>query len=172
MTEEGFLLRYRDDQIVEVRYWVLLRACRGERLEENSGMEKMALLRKFTKRASLQDIPKIAGKLGAMNRGPVVKIWDKVQVLWKFIKDPNVVWAKKAAAVGSLVYLVSPLDAVPDFIPAGGLLDDVAVILFVVQMLAESLKVYTADSASESAAMEAEAEVDTGRNPDVEGRGS
>ena len=32
-------------------------------------MEKMALLRKFTKRASLQDIPKIAGKLGAMNRG-------------------------------------------------------------------------------------------------------
>ena len=52
-------------------------------------MEKMALLRKFTKRASLQDIPKIAGKLGAMNRGPVVKIWDKVQVLWRFIKDPD-----------------------------------------------------------------------------------
>ncbi len=122
-------------------------------------MEKMALLRKFTKRASLKDIPRIAGKLGAMNRGPVEKIWDKVQVLWRFIKDPEVAWAKKATAVGSLVYLISPLDAVPDFIPGSGLLDDVAVILFVVQMLAESLKAYAADGASETAEGEAEAEV-------------
>lgn len=126
-------------------------------------MEKMALLRKFAKRASLKDVPKIAGRLGAMNRGPVVKIWDKVQVLWRFIKDPDVAWGKKATAVGSLIYLISPLDAVPDFIPAGGLLDDVAVILFVAQMLAESLKAYTADSASETAADKAELEVNTPR---------
>ena len=65
-------------------------------------MQKMALLRKFTKRASLQDIPEIARQLGAMNRGPMVKIWDKVQVLWRFIRDPEVAWAKKATAVGSL----------------------------------------------------------------------
>ena len=126
-------------------------------------MDKMALLRKFTRRASLQDIPKIAGKLGAMNRGPMVKIWDKVQVLWKFIKDPDVAWGKKATAIGSLIYLISPLDAVPDFIPAGGLLDDVAVILFVAQMLAESLTAYTADSAPESAADDAKGEVNTPR---------
>ena len=112
-------------------------------------MEKMALLRKFAKRASLKDIPVIAGKLGAMNRGPVVKIWDKVQVLWQLIKDPNVAWGKKATAAGSLIYLISPLDAVPDFIPGGGLLDDVAVILFVAQMLAESLKAYAADAKAE-----------------------
>ena len=42
-----------------------------------------------------------------------------------------------------------PLDAVPDFIPGGGLLDDVAVILFVAQMLAESLKAYAADAKAE-----------------------
>ena len=113
-------------------------------------MKKMALLRKFSRRASLQDIPEIARKLGAMNRGPVEKIWDKVQVLWRFIRDPEVAWAKKATAVGSLVYLVSPLDAIPDFIPAGGLLDDVAVILYVVQMLAGSLKGYDAEAAAET----------------------
>ena len=123
-------------------------------------MDKMALLRKFTKRASLKDIPKIAGKLGAMNRGPVVQIWDKVQVLWRFIKDPNVAWGKKATAVGSLVYLISPLDAVPDFIPAAGLLDDVAVILFVVQMLAESLKAYAADAAPETSEAKVETETE------------
>ena len=113
-------------------------------------MQKMALLRKFTRRASLQDVPEIARKLGAMNRGPVEKIWDKVQVLWRFIRDPEVAWAKKATAVGSLVYLVSPLDAVPDFIPAAGLLDDVAVILFVVQMLAGSLKSYDPEVTTEA----------------------
>ena len=118
-------------------------------------MDKIALLRKFTKRASLKDVPEIARKLGAMNRGPMVKIWDKVQVLWRFIKDPEVAWGKKATAVGSLIYLVSPLDAVPDFIPAAGLLDDVAVILFVAQMLAESLKSYAADATSETAEGEA-----------------
>ena len=124
-------------------------------------MEKMALLRKFTKRASLKDIPTIAAKLGAMNRGPIEKIWDKVQVLWRFIKDPDVAWAKKATAVGSLIYLVSPLDAVPDFIPGGGLLDDVAVILFVVQMLAGSLQAYAADAAPETAEDKAESEINT-----------
>ena len=127
-------------------------------------MNKMALLRKFTRRASLQDIPEIARKLGGMNRGPMVNVWDKVQVLWRFIRDPEVAWAKKATAVGSLVYLVSPLDAIPDFIPAGGLLDDVAVILFVVQMLAGSLKSYEADPTAESAGATAEAPVDADRN--------
>ena len=127
-------------------------------------MNKMALLRKFTRRASLKDIPEIARKLGAMNRGPMVNVWDKVQVLWRFIRDPEVAWAQKATAVGSLVYLVSPLDAIPDFIPAGGLLDDVAVILFVVQMLAGSLKSYETDGTTESAAATAEAPVEADRN--------
>ena len=127
-------------------------------------MNKMALLRKFTRRASLQDIPQIARKLGGMNRGPMVNVWDKVQVLWRFIRDPEVAWAQKATAVGSLVYLVSPLDAIPDFIPGGGLLDDVAVILFVVQMLAGSLKSYEADPTAESAGATAEAPVDADRN--------
>ena len=69
-----------------------------------------------------------------MNRGPVRAIWDKVQQLWRFIRAPEMPWSRKAMAAGSLLYLVSPLDAVPDVIPVGGLLDDVAVILFVVHV--------------------------------------
>ena len=63
-----------------------------------------------------------------------------VQQLWQFIRDPEVAWSRKAMVAGSLLYLVSPLDAVPDVIPAGGLLDDVAVILFVARVLAGPLK--------------------------------
>ena len=122
-------------------------------------MEAMGLLKKLTKQASLEDISVIAGKLAAMNRGPVRKIWDKVQVLWRFIRDPNVAWGQKATAVGSLLYLIFPLDAVPDFVPGGGLLDDVAVILFVVRMLAAPLKRYAGEVVSEISEAKAEAEI-------------
>ena len=62
-------------------------------------------------------------------------------------------------AAGSLLYLVSPLDAVPDVIPVGGLLDDVAVILFVARMLADPLKNYAVDVLSQTAEARAEVEI-------------
>ena len=65
----------------------------------------------------------------------------------------------QSAEDGFIIYLISPLDAVPDFIPAGGLLDDGVVIPFVVQMLAESLRTYTTDSAPETAEHKAGVEV-------------
>ena len=106
---------------------------------------RQRLLEKFTKRADQKDVKKIDKKLGSMQRGPITKIWDKVQLLWQFALDPNVPWEKKAVAIGALVYLISPLDAVPDLIPWGGLLDDVVVILQVARMLADFLKQYTVD---------------------------
>ncbi len=99
------------------------------------------LWEKFTERASEEDPQRIEEKLPSMKKGPIKKVWDKVQLLWKLIKDPNAAWGAKAAAIGALVYLISPADAVPDIIP-GGLLDDVAVILFVCKMLADALKKY------------------------------
>ena len=121
-------------------------------------MEKLKLLREFARRASENDVAGIGSQLGTMNRGPVRAIWDKVQQLWRFIADPEVAWSSKAMAAGSLLYLVSPLDAVPDIIPAAGLLDDVAVILYVVRALAGPLKRYAMDSVTQ--AVEAKAEVE------------
>ena len=121
-------------------------------------MEKLKLLRKFARRACEKDVAGIGRQLGAMNRGPIRGIWDKVQQLWRFITDPEVAWSSKAMAAGSLLYLVSPLDAVPDVIPAAGLLDDAAVILFVVRTLAGLLKKYAMDTVTQ--AVEARAEVE------------
>ena len=75
----------------------------GRTGEESGGMRKMELLRKFARRASAKDIVGIGSKLGAMNRGPVQPIWDKVQQLWRFIADPEVAWSTKALAAGSLL---------------------------------------------------------------------
>ena len=122
-------------------------------------MKGMELLRKFARRSSSRDVDKIGSKLGPMNRGPVRGIWDKVQQLWRYIRDPEIPWSQKAMAAGSLLYLVSPLDAVPDFIPAGGLLDDVAVILFVVRLLAGPLKKYAVDAVAETAEATADVEI-------------
>ena len=88
------------------------------------------------------DDPIDPNKLARMNRGPIAKIWDKVQALWKYIKDPNAPLAGKAIAIAALVYLVSPIDAVPDFIPLVGLGDDVSVITAAVIKLADDLRRY------------------------------
>ena len=114
----------------------------------------MRRFREFKKQISPDDITRVAGKLGSMNRGPVKEIWSKVESLWKFARESDAGWDKKAMALASLVYLVSPVDAVPDFIPGLGLLDDVSVILFVAFQLAELIKKFIADAAEEKAKVE------------------
>lgn len=50
--------------------------------------------------------------------------------------------------VAALLYLVTPMDMVPDFIPLTGLLDDAAVIGFVVNQVSQELEKYKSWKAS------------------------
>lgn len=77
-----------------------------------------------------------------MNRGKIAGIWDKVMALWKFIQDLEAPWGGKAVAIAALLYLISPLDAIPDVIPVLGLTNDVAIILAAVAKLSLDLKKY------------------------------
>lgn len=54
---------------------------------------------------------------------------------------PLPAWAI-AAIIGAIIYVVSPIDAVPDFIPVAGWLDDGAVVTAVVKGLEEVIKAY------------------------------
>ncbi|QMS86016.1 DUF1232 domain-containing protein [Candidatus Xianfuyuplasma coldseepsis] len=74
-------------------------------------------------------------KLMKMNKGPVKKIWDQVLILWDTARDPKTSTAIKALGIGALIYLISPIDAIPDMIPMLGLTDDVAVIAYAVSQL-------------------------------------
>ncbi len=47
-----------------------------------------------------------------------------------------------AIAVAALLYLVSPFDLIPDFLPVVGWLDDAAVLTFAVKMLHDELQRY------------------------------
>ena len=96
----------------------------------------------YAQNATQADAERIRDDLGKMRRGPMRQIWDKVTLLWEMVKDPNAPWASKAIAIGSLIYLISPIDAIPDPIPVLGLTDDVGVILAAVAKLAYDLNKY------------------------------
>ena len=83
------------------------------------------------KNATEADIENVANKMDSMNRGPLAKVWDKVTQLWEAFKSPETPASLKAIIIGGLIYMVSPVDLIPDVIPVVGLLDDAGVIGFV-----------------------------------------
>ena len=80
-------------------------------------------------------------------KGPLEEIWDNVQLLFGLIKD----WASgeyKDVPTGSIIliiigllYFVSPIDLVPDFIP-GGIIDDAIVLGIVIKQVVSDLDKY------------------------------
>ncbi|HEV2691838.1 MAG TPA: DUF1232 domain-containing protein [Verrucomicrobiae bacterium] len=104
--------------------------------------ELKAYFARFVDKASESDIPKIAQNLAAMCRGPIQKTWGDVQALWSMVKDPTAAWKSKTIAIGALLYLVSPIDLIPDAIPVLGLTDDASVIAAAVASLSIELKKY------------------------------
>jgi uncharacterized membrane protein YkvA (DUF1232 family) len=59
----------------------------------------------------------------------------RAKLLWYVMRDPDTPIALKASAVAALGYLICPLDAIPDAIPIGGYVDDLAVITAVLAQL-------------------------------------
>lgn len=72
-------------------------------------------------------------------RKVIRNIWDRIKLLFFIAGNPSL-WGRAfavPAAVGVL-YLVLPLDAVPDMIPYWGLLDDVFVISGMIELIVKS----------------------------------
>lgn len=78
--------------------------------------------------ATEADIQNVEAKMGSMKKGPLAKVWDKVVQLWEAFKSPDTPKGVKTLIIGGLIYMVSPIDLVPDVIPVFGLLDDASVI--------------------------------------------
>ncbi len=129
-----------------------------ERVEENlEGQDKTRIaevFHRFVQRVKPEDLETIKARLGEMQRGPIKEVWQKVQSLAQMARDPNVAWKSKAVAIAALLYLISPLDAIPDVIPFVGLADDVAVIVAVVSTLAIELEKYVTRQAEKTAEIE------------------
>lgn len=77
-------------------------------------------------------------------------IWDKVRVLFIIAKHPKESGPQiisMAAAV--VIYLVSPLDAIPDLIPGLGLVDDIAAIALIIGAIGKLLARLSPEKISE-----------------------
>jgi uncharacterized membrane protein YkvA (DUF1232 family) len=58
-----------------------------------------------------------------------------LKLLYRLIKDPRAPLAEKALLLGTIVYVISPLDLLPDVIPFIGQVDDLYLVALVVLRL-------------------------------------
>ncbi|MGH9766795.1 MAG: YkvA family protein [Blastocatellia bacterium] len=58
-----------------------------------------------------------------------------LKLLYRLLKDPRAPLAEKALLIGTIIYVVSPLDFIPDVVPFIGQVDDLYLIALVVLRL-------------------------------------
>ncbi|MBA3263967.1 MAG: DUF1232 domain-containing protein [Thermoleophilaceae bacterium] len=77
----------------------------------------------------------VAAGRGADARALARFVPDCVVLFKRLLADPRVEWWRKALLVGVIVYLASPIDLVPDFIPVAGQLDDAILVVVALRVL-------------------------------------
>ena len=88
----------------------------------------------------MPDIPidKLFSKLKEIKG--VEELLEKAVLLYILLTDGDISYALKAVIIAALLYLIDPLDAVPDIIPIVGFLDDLVVITAALKMLTEQTR--------------------------------
>ena len=117
MTEEQKQLSNTQKQQAEEKFKQGADHVTEEQLDEavKSGQEKINKLESAIPKALLEQ-------------------WENIKILFSLIKDyakgdyKDIPWTSIAAVVSAILYFVSPIDIIPDFIPVIGYLDDAAVI--------------------------------------------
>ncbi len=87
---------------------------------------------------------------------------DKVKTMFSLIRDyrngtyTEIPWKSIAAIAGALLYVLTPLDLIPDFIPVVGLLDDAGVIAACLKLVSDDLDDYAAWKETKSTPVQTE----------------
>ncbi|MBM7455050.1 uncharacterized membrane protein YkvA (DUF1232 family) [Oceanisphaera litoralis] len=80
--------------------------------------------------------------------GSLAEWWQELQLMVSLLNDYRkgdyraVPWKVLAAITGAVIYFVSPLDVVPDFLPLAGYLDDALVIKLALDLARADLAQY------------------------------
>jgi uncharacterized membrane protein YkvA (DUF1232 family) len=79
-------------------------------------------------------------------KGPLADVWNSMTALFRLLnayihKDyTHIPWGSLILVVVAIIYFVSPIDLIPDWIPLGGFIDDAAVIGFVLKQINTDLE--------------------------------
>src|SRR5690554_4950179 len=92
--------------------------------------QALSFLTELKDKISFQDLEKVKIKLPNMNRGALKEVWDNVGDLWFFVNNKDVSIVEKTLPLAALVYVISPLDVIPDTFPLAGLLDDASIVTY------------------------------------------
>jgi len=89
-------------------------------------------------------------KKAAENEGSLGNVWEKLQLLFSLAKDysngsyNNVSRSAIVAIIGSLLYFISPIDVIPDFIFGLGFIDDAFILGYVFKKVTKEIEKYQA----------------------------
>ena len=111
--------------------------------------------KKYSRKVSEDDVADMVGKEDKMkgffkNVEVLKKYWDDVCDIFELLRDrvtgryTETPWSTIAALTGALLYVLTPLDVIPDFIPIAGFIDDAAVIAVVLKLSGGDLARYRA----------------------------
>jgi uncharacterized membrane protein YkvA (DUF1232 family) len=84
------------------------------------------------------------------NRGPLAGVWQSITALFRLLRAysrreyTEIAWGSLVMVVVAIIYFVSPVDLIPDFIPVAGYIDDAAVIAFVLRQVKADLDKFVA----------------------------
>ena len=80
------------------------------------------------------------------NKGALSKVWSDLVSMVRLIRAyaagryRNIPWRSVSLSIAALLYFISPLDAMPDFLPGLGLLDDVFIVTWVMRTIQKDLE--------------------------------
>ena len=111
-------------------------------------------INKRAKGMSREDIGDTVGKEKAAERKTkansfLQQYWQDIKTSFALLKDwymgnyTKISFRMVASIAGAMLYLVSPLDVVPDWVPFGGLLDDALVLAAIFALSRSDLDAYT-----------------------------
>lgn len=111
-------------------------------LDDYYNGEKLSELETHVLAGRVED--KVENNRKWLNKGVI----RHLKALRNYLFDKNVQWYRKSIVVAALLYFITPIDAIPDFTPFFGFLDDIGVIAWTIKYLGKEIKDYYPDTVS------------------------